>query len=55
MLKLFKMTALEKKFFFKNLFQIILGCISLAFGTAIFLTTLNIVAGGLSCAEAFLF
>ena len=48
MLKLFKMTALEKKFFFKNLFQIILGCISLAFGTAIFLTTLNIVAGGLS-------
>ena len=48
MLKLLKMTALEKKFFFKNLFQIIFGCICLAFGTAIFLTTLNIVAGGLS-------
>ena len=42
------MTKLEKKFFFKNLFLIIFGCISLAFGTALFLTKLNIVAGGLS-------
>ena len=48
MLGLRKMTALEKKFFFKNMFQIIFGSISLAFGTALFLTRLNIVAGGLS-------
>lgn len=48
MLSFKKMTSLEKKFFFKNLFLIIFGCISLAFGTALFLTKLNIVAGGLS-------
>lgn len=48
MLKLRKMTALERKFLFKNIFQIGFGCISLAFGTALFLTRLNIVAGGLS-------
>ncbi len=48
MLSFKKMTKLEKKFFFKNLFLIIFGCISLAFGTALFLTKLNIVAGGLS-------
>ena len=48
MLSFKKMTSLEKKFFLKNLFLIIFGCISLAFGTALFLTKLNIVAGGLS-------
>ena len=51
MLSFKKMTSLEKKFFLKNLFLIIFGCISLAFGTALFLTKLNIVAGGLSASQ----
>ena len=48
MLKTKKLSKIEKTIIAKNMVQIILGCISLAFGTALFLTKLNIVAGGLS-------
>lgn len=48
MLKLKKMTKVERNYFIKHTFEIILGSIALAFGTAIFLPNLNIVSGGLS-------
>lgn len=51
MLKLRKWSELskkEKKSFITNIFLVLLGNFSLAFGTAIFLTKLDIVAGGLS-------
>ncbi|MCQ2776178.1 MAG: YitT family protein [Bacilli bacterium] len=43
-----KMSKIELKYFARNLFYIIFGSLALAFGTALFLTKLNIVAGGLS-------
>lgn len=48
MLKIKKMNKVERFYFFRNLFYIIVGSISLAFGTGLFLTELNIVSGGLS-------
>lgn len=41
-------TKKEKKAFITNIFLVLIGNLSLAFGTAIFLTKLDIVAGGLS-------
>lgn len=43
-----KYSKIEIQFMIKNILLIVLGSIALAFGTAIFLTELNIVAGGLS-------
>lgn len=43
-----KYSKIEIQFIIKNMLMIIIGAISLAFGTAIFLTRLNIVSGGLS-------
>lgn len=51
MLKLRKWSDLskkEQKSFITNIFLVLIGNFSLAFGTAIFLTKLDIVAGGLS-------
>lgn len=48
MLSFKKMTTVEKKYFIKHAIFIVLGSFALAFGTAIFLTPLNIVSGGLS-------
>ena len=51
MLKLRKWSELskkEQKAFITNIFLVLIGNLSLAFGTAIFLTKLDIVAGGLS-------
>ena len=43
-----ELTKKEKKTSILNIFLVLLGNLSLAFGTAIFLTKLDIVAGGLS-------
>ena len=45
---MFKLNKTQKKRFVLDNFLIVIGSILLAFGTAIFLTRLNIVAGGLS-------
>lgn len=48
MLKFKRLSNIEKRFLIKNTFLILFGTIALAFGTAIFLTKLNIVSGGLA-------
>lgn len=48
MLKFKQMTKIEKMYYARNVFFIVFGTLLLALGTAIFLTKLNIVAGGLS-------
>ena len=48
MLKLKKMTKVERNYFIKHITEIVVGTILLAFGTAIFLVNLNIVTGGIS-------
>lgn len=48
MRKLSELSKREKEIIVNNIFYILIGNFLLAFGTAIFLTTLGIVAGGLS-------
>ena len=48
MRKLSELSKREKQIIVNNMFYILIGNFLLAFGTAIFLTTLGIVAGGLS-------